>query len=258
MSSNEAPSESFASLFESQGSQMQRRKYHTGENVEVTIVLVAREAVFADLGGKQEGMFELVDLSDDDGNLQVKVGSRVMAIVGGVDRETGQVRLKPVAVKAEADAEPVAIQAQKTSAALIVEGARIKGTITGIERYGLFVQIAGTKDRAGRGLVPAQETGTPRNADLKKLFAVGQELEAKILQVAPDGKIRLSITALKSDDERADLTAYQKAEEKKREAADKPARGFGTLGDLMKGVKVAPPAPAKPASPAAPKRKPAR
>lgn len=248
MSSADAPRESFASLFESQGAQ-QRRRFHTGENVEVTIVLVAREAVFADLGGKQEGMFELVDLSDDDGNLQVKVGSRVMAVVGGIDRETGQVRLKPVAVKSDADAEAVAITPNKGASTLVVEGARIKGTITGIERYGLFVQIAGTKDRAGRGLVPAQETGTPRNADLKKHFVVGQELEAKILAVAPDGKIRLSITALKSDDERADLTAYQKAEETKRDAADKPVRGFGTLGDLMKSVKPAqPPAPAKPAA----------
>jgi small subunit ribosomal protein S1 len=255
MSSTDSTRESFASIFEAQGAQT-RRKFHTGENVEVTIVLVAREAVFADLGGKQEGMFELSDLSDEDGNLQVKVGHRVMAVVSGIDKETGQVRLKPVAVRSEADAEPVAIAAAKGSAPLVVEGARIKGTITGIERYGLFVQIVGTKDRSGRGLVPASETGTPRNADLKKHFTVGQELEAKIVAVAPDGKIRMSITALKSDEERADLTAYQKAEEKKREAADRPVRGFGTLGDLMKSVKPAAPAPKKEAAaPAAGKRK---
>lgn len=240
MTGTDGPRESFAALFESQGSSQKRRKFHTGENVEVTIVLVAREAVFADLGGKQEGMFELAALSDDDGNVQVKVGQRVMAIVSGIDRETGQVRLKPVAVRAEEGAEPVALATTKGAAPLIAEGARIKGTITGIERYGVFVQIAGTKDRGGRGLVPAQETGTPRNADLKKHFTVGQEVEAKILAVAPDGKIRLSITALKSDEERADLAAYQKSEEKKREAADRPVRGFGTLGDLMKGVKAPP------------------
>jgi small subunit ribosomal protein S1 len=255
MSSPAGPRESFASLFEAQGSQ-QRRRFQTGESLEVTIVLVAREAVFADLGGKQEGMFELADLSDADGNLQVKVGNRVMAVVGGIDRETGQVRLKPVAVRAEADAEPVAITASAKSAPLIVEGAKVKGAITGIERYGLFLQIAGTKDRSGRGLVPASETGTPRNADLKKHFSVGQEIEAKILAVAPDGKIRLSITALQSDEERADLTAYQKAEEKKREASAAPVRGFGTLGDLMKGVKAAPPpAPAKRTAPSSPAKR---
>jgi small subunit ribosomal protein S1 len=252
MSGNER--ESFAALFEAQGSQQQRRRFHTGENVEVTIVLVAREAVFADLGGKQEGMFELADLSDDEGNVQVKVGHRVMAIVAGIERETGQVRLKPVAVKAEADSEPVALAATRGAGPLIAEGARIKGTVTGIERYGVFVQIAGTKDRAGRGLVPASETGTPRNADLKKHFTVGQEIEAKIVAVAPDGKIRLSITALAGDQERAEVAAYQKAEEKKRDAASIPVRGFGTLGDLMKGVKAAPQKQAAP-TPAPAKRK---
>jgi small subunit ribosomal protein S1 len=247
MSSTDGSRESFAALFESQGVQ-KRRRFHPGENVEVTVVLVAREAVFADLGGKQEGMFELGDLSDEEGNVQVKVGQRVMAIVGGIDRETGQVRLKPVAVKADADAEAVALATTKSSGPLIAEGARVKGTVTGIERYGVFLQVAGTKDRAGRGLIPASETGTPRNADLKKHFTVGQELEAKILAVAPDGKIRMSITALADDQERADLAAYQKSEEKKRDAAERPARGFGTLGDLLKGVKAAP---AKPAAPAA-------
>ncbi|MBK8259112.1 MAG: S1 RNA-binding domain-containing protein [Polyangiaceae bacterium] len=240
MSVPDSPRESFAALFESQAQPQARKRYHTGENVEVTIVLVAREAVFADLGGKQEGMFELADLADENGVAQVKVGQRVMAQVSGVDRETGQVRLKPVAIKSEDGDEAVAIATTKSSAPLIMEGARVKGAVTGIERYGLFVQIAGTKDRAGRGLVPAQETGAPRNSDLKKLFAVGQELEVKILAVAPDGKIRMSIIALKADDEKADLTAYQKAEEKKRETENKPVRGFGTLGDLMKGVKAAP------------------
>ncbi|MEZ4311002.1 MAG: S1 RNA-binding domain-containing protein [Polyangiaceae bacterium] len=244
MSGTDGPSESFAALFESQGKQNERRRHHPGDKLEVTIVLVAREAVFADLGGKQEGMFELVDLADEEGNVQVKVGHRVMAVVERIDRQTGQVRLKPVAIKADEDAEAVAITATKGAGPLIAEGARIKGTITGIERYGVFVQIAGTKDRAGRGLVPASETGTPRNADLKKHFTVGQEIDAKILAVAPDGKIRMSITALKSDEERADLAAFQKAEEKKREGSERPVRGFGTLGDLMKGVTAAPAKPA--------------
>ena len=255
MSSTDGSRESFAALFESQGAAQKRRRFHPGESVEVTVVLVAREAVFADLGGKQEGMFELADLSDDEGNVQVKVGQRVMAVVGGIDRETGQVRLKPVAVKAEEGAEAVALTTTKSSGPLITEGARVKGTVTGIERYGVFLQVAGTKDRAGRGLIPASETGTPRNADLKKHFTVGQELEVKIVAVAPDGKIRMSITALANDQERADLAAYQKAEEKKREGADRPARGFGTLGDLMKGVKAAPAKAAAPAKPAPPRKR---
>jgi len=242
MSSPDGPRESFAALFESQGVHT-RRSFHTGESVEVTIVLVAREAVFADLGGKQEGMFELPDMTDDEGNVQVKVGSRVMATVTSVDKETGQVRLKPVALRSEADEAPVVLGGSSKSGPAIVEGARVKGTVTGIERYGVFMQFAGTRDRAGRGLIPSMETGAPSNSDLKKHFTLGQELEAKIVSIGADGKIRLSITALKTDEERADLAAYQKSEEKKQDpAVEKPVRGFGTLGDLLKGVKPAAPA----------------
>src|SRR5580692_2614087 len=95
-----ATDESFASLFEqSAGAKGRQRRYHTGETVEVTIVAVAREAVFADLGGKQEGMFERSALSDAEGRVRVEVGSRVSAVVDNVDGATGQVRLRPVVVR---------------------------------------------------------------------------------------------------------------------------------------------------------------
>lgn len=240
-SSSATSKESFASLFEqSEGAGKRRRQYHTGETVEVTVVAVAREAVFADLGGKQEGMFERAALSDGDGKLRVAVGSRVSAVVSGVDASTGQVRLTPVVVRASDDsggspalslsAAPVA-----GGAPLLVEGARVKGKVTGIERYGIFVQIAGTSGRSGRGLVPTAETATPRAADLKRHFTVGQEVEAKILNVDESGKIRLSIAALRADEERGQFESYAKAErsgdgEKGGKAAP---RNFGTLGDLL-------------------------
>ncbi|MGK3964093.1 S1 RNA-binding domain-containing protein [Sorangium sp. So ce118] len=241
-----ASKESFASLFEqSEGAGKQRRRqYHTGETVEVTVVAIAREAVFADLGGKQEGMFERPALSDGDGKLRVAVGSRVSAVVSGVDSGTGQVRLTPVVVRASDDdsASPLAVSAPAAGGApLLVEGARVKGKVTGIERYGVFVQIAGTSGRSGRGLVPTAETGTPRAADLKKHFTVGQEVEAKILNVDESGKIRLSIAALRVDEERGQFESYAKAERSGGGAAGggndksaKPApRNFGTLGDLL-------------------------
>jgi small subunit ribosomal protein S1 len=243
MTERRTESESFASLFEqsSGAAKGRQRRYHVGEQLEVTVVAVAREAVFADLGGKQEGMFERPDLSDDSGKLIVEVGSRITAVVSGIDSGTGQVRLTPVAVRAKnegTDAGPAtgaAIPVGKTGS-LVVEGARIKGSVTGIERYGVFVQIAGTQGRSGRGLIPTAETGTPRGADLKKHFTVGQEVEAKILNIDETGKIRLSIQALKADEERGEFESYARTERSGPEAKpDKPApRGFGTLGDLLK------------------------
>lgn len=231
--------ESFASLFEqSEGAgNKRRRQYHTGETVEVTVVAIAREAVFADLGGKQEGMFERAALSDGEGKLRVSVGSRVSAVVSGVDAATGQVRLTPVVVRAgDDDASPISISAPASGGApLLVEGARVKGKVTGIERYGIFVQIAGTSGRSGRGLIPTAETATPRAADLKKHFTVGQEVEAKILSVDETGKIRLSIAALRADEERGEFESYTKAERSggKDKGAAPPPRNLGTLGDLL-------------------------
>jgi small subunit ribosomal protein S1 len=260
--------ESFASLFEqSSGAKRGQRRWHTGENVDVTIVVVAREAVFADLGGKQEGIFERIDLTDAEGKLRVEVGSKISAVVSGIDEGTGQVKLKPMVIRSadlEAPVVRVSASAAGASGPVLVEGARVKGKVTGIERYGIFVQINGTSGRSGRGLVPAQETGTSRGSDLKKHFAVGQEVEAKILAVDEAGKIRLSIAALGADDERGLFEAFKSgqgkgedeaapaAEGKRPAAKGKPEpRNFGTLGDLLPKIAPKPAAP-KPAAPKAP------
>jgi small subunit ribosomal protein S1 len=273
-----ADAESFASLFEqSADATRPTRRYRTGERIEVTIVAVAREAVFADLGGKQEGVFERVELCDAEGKLRVEVGSKVAAVVGNIDSGTGQVRLSPTMIRgAEADVGVTTTAAPPGggAGAVLVEGARVKGKVTGIERYGVFVQIHGTNGRSGRGLVPTPETGTPRGADLKKHFVVGQDVEAKILSIDEEGKIRLSFAALGADDERGMFEAYKAGQSDRppagapdaKEAAaarkdKKPEpRGFGTLADLLSkaGAKAEPakaPAKAAPAKAAPAVRK---
>lgn len=264
MSTPSGNADSFANLFEqSSDARRGRREYRVGEQVEVTIVAIARDAVFADLGGKQEGVFERIGLCDADGKIRIEVGGRVSAIVASIDKETGQVRLNPTVIRG-ADADIGVARATSAGPAgatgpVLVEGARIKGKITGIERYGVFVQIEGTFGRSGRGLVPSQETGTSRGADLKKHFAIGQDIDAKILAIDETGKIRLSVAALGADDERGLFEAF-----KSGQAPDAPAEGaaaatpakkggpaksnkpeprnFGTLADLLSktSVKAAP------------------
>lgn len=201
-------------------------------------------------------MFERPDLTDSEGKLAVEVGSKVQATVASIDRESGQVRLSPVAIRS-ADGEAFAGtmgMGAKGQTPLVVEGAHVKGTVTGIERYGVFVQIAGTQGRSGRGLIPVSETATARGADLKKHFTVGQEVEAKIVNIDPDGKIRLSLAAIARDEERSTFEKFKETgvAEAATDAADKPAaagagakkkpqgpakkpepRNFGTFGDLL-------------------------
>lgn len=256
------PKESFASLFESSAqSQRTRARVHRGERLEVKVVAISQSSVFVDLGGKEEGYFDRGELSDKDGTLRVEIGSSISAVVSETDGE--RVKLSPVFVRAQSESviaaggEEVRIPVGR-GGPLLVEGAHVRGAVTGVERYGIFVQIEGTQGRHGRGLVPVSESGTPRGADLKKLFPVGQAIEAKILAIAEDGKIRLSIKALGDDVERGDFEAYAKERDgdasgaaaaapgakggEKKAAPAKPApRNFGTLGDLLKGGAAAAP-----------------
>jgi small subunit ribosomal protein S1 len=266
--------DSFANLFEqSSDARRGRREYRVGEQVEVSIVAIARDAVFADLGGKQEGVFERIGLCDADGKLRIEVGGRVSAVVGSIDKTTGQVKLNPVVIRG-ADADIGVARASSSGPSgstgpVLVEGARVKGKITGIERYGVFVQIEGTFGRSGRGLVPSQETGTSRGADLKKHFAVGQDIDAKILAIDETGKIRLSVAALGADDERGLFEAFKSGQAPEATTADAAAattpqkgaprkdkkpepRNFGTLADLLSKTTVKAAPAAKAAAPAAP------
>jgi small subunit ribosomal protein S1 len=78
--------------------------------------------------------------------------------------------------------------------------------------------------------VPISELGTPRGADLRKAFALGAKLKAMVIGLE-EGKMRLSVTAMKDDEERKEFEGFKG----KAPAADAPATsGFGTLGDLLK------------------------
>ena len=105
----------------------------------------------------------------------------------------------------------------------------VTGTVERIETYGIFVQIDGTKDRAGRGLVPNAELGVPRGTDLRKAFPEGTKVTAKVLETG-EGRLRLSIKGAKDAEERADYEAARS-----RGAA--PA-SLGTFADLLKGRKL--------------------
>jgi small subunit ribosomal protein S1 len=235
--------ESFAALFEgtTEARSKRARRLGRGEHVEVRVVEITRDAVFVDVGEKQEAFIERAELLAPDGTLLAKVGGTVSAVV--VDTDGERIRLSPVRIRQpavegliEAGDEVVAIP-RGSSGPLLVEGARVRGSVTGVERYGLFVQIEGTQ-RGGRGLVPTAETGAPRGADLRKLFPIGTPVEVKILAIAEDGKIRLSIKAVGEDDERREFSAYaakQGGDARPGGKAEGGARvrGFGTLGDLL-------------------------
>jgi small subunit ribosomal protein S1 len=239
MADQQPKGESFAALFEGGASQAPRRHtFSPGEEMDVIVVQIGRDAVFVELDGKQEGFIEAKDLSNKAGELTVKAGSRVRARIVEVGGRPGAVRLIPVLVRPpeseEPDAEPIAVDAALSGGAIGV-GATVRGTVVGIERYGVFLQLgasgaAGSK-RPPRGLVPVAELGFPRGADLHKLLPMGTELDAKVSAIDERGRIRLSVVALRADSERREFEAFE--QKGKGSPSEGQTKGFGTLGDLL-------------------------
>ena len=228
--------ESFAALFEADAGKAtpHRRSFNIGEELDVVVVQIGRDAVFVGLDGKQEGFIESKDLTSKEGNLTVKVGSRITARVVEIGGRLGAVRLAPVYVRPpaaeEPDAEPE--MAVSVGSGTLAVGASVKGTVALVERYGVFVQVTqgGPGKRGVRGLVPTAELGVPRGADLHKMFPLGTELEAKIIEIDDRNRIKLSVVALNADVERRDFEAHKSKGQGKSETG---SPRFGTLGDLF-------------------------
>jgi small subunit ribosomal protein S1 len=234
--SSDRPDESFAALFEQSGrAAPPSRGPRPGDTIDAVVVQVGKDAVFVELDGRRQGYFEAADLRTPDGAMTVTLGAKLRARVVEVGEQG--VRLAPTVDAAIAVGASVKIggagqgRASDSDGVKVAVGQAVTGTVSRVENYGIFLQIDGTKGAAGRGLAPTAELGTPRGADLRKAFPLGTKLKAKIVAIE-DGKMRLSLRALKDDEERADVESFR-AKEKESAAP----QGYGTLGDLLKARK---------------------
>jgi small subunit ribosomal protein S1 len=229
--SDDPPEKSFAALFEETSRRdPRRRRARVGETLDVVVVQVGKDVVFVELDGQRQGLIDCADLRSPDGSLKAALGDTFRARVVAVDPEGG-IRLVPTIEAAVSAGAGVAVGAtSEPDSVKVVVGQVVAGEVSRVESYGLFIQIDGTKGRRGRGLAPTAELGTPRGADLRKAFPLGTKLKAKVLEIAED-RIRLSLRALKDDEERADFEGFREGEK------TGGAPSFGTFGDLLKARK---------------------
>ena len=225
---SDPPKESFAALFEESGKAAPRRQApRAGDMLDVVVVQVGKDAVFVELDGRRQGFIEAIDLRAPDGTMKAAVGDKLRVRVLHVDDQG--VRLAPPVEAAAAAGVSVSLDGStEPDAVKFAVGQVVSGTVERVESYGVFLQVDGTKGRGGRGLVPTSELGTPRGADLRKAFALGTKLKAMIIGLE-EGKMRMSLTALKDDEERKEFEGF-----KGKEPQGPATRGFGTLGDLLK------------------------
>jgi small subunit ribosomal protein S1 len=225
---SDRPDESFAALFEQTKNVPRAKAPRVGDVLDALVVQVGKDAVFVELDGRRQGFIEAIDLEDEDGVVKAAVGDKLRARVVRIDDQG--VRLAPTIEAAVAAGASVSLGAKGDGdAPKVALGQVVSGTIERIENYGLFLQLDGTTGRTGRGLLPVAEMGTPRGADLRKMFPLGTKLKAKVVGLE-EGKMRLSLKAMKEDEERAEFDGFKQKEQK----APEQAAGFGTLGDLLK------------------------
>jgi ribosomal protein S1 len=234
--------DNFASLMTTPGgADRARRRLTRGEVLDATVMQIASDTVFVDVGTLTDGRIPRVDLLDAEGKVRVAVGDRLRVSV--VEPRFDGSLLKALGQSAPPGEAPRPDEV-------------LTGKVTRIEKFGVFVSTP-----KGDGLIPLRELPLPPGSDHRKLFPVGKELTLVVLDANAQGKLRFSATRVARVEEEQnfrDFAASSAAPAAAEPTATLPAQkkppattGFGSLGDLMRekfGGAAAAAAP-KPAAP---------
>jgi len=167
--------EDFAALLaEFEGRQRRADKVaaRVGDTVRGRILSIGQEAAVIEIGdGAVEGMIELDQLRDGDGTLSVKVGDEIDARVVETMGKRGSVVLRRAVARGPEAKEELAQAAQL--------GLPVEGTVTGVNKGGVEVTIAGV-----RGFCPISQLEARHVADAGEY--VGRKLQFRITRYDVD------------------------------------------------------------------------
>lgn len=164
--------EDFSSLlgeFEKEQGRTTRQEPKVGDKVCGTVVSIQSDGVFIDLGAKTEGIIELRELTDNDGNLSVQIGDSIEISVSGKDEDTGTLFL------GTRHARHVRGSAGLRQA--FEEQIPVEGRVSGVIKGGVEVEISGE-----RAFCPASQIDIRYIDDLESF--VGEKLSFRITKFA--------------------------------------------------------------------------
>jgi small subunit ribosomal protein S1 len=183
------------------------------------VVSVPDFGAFVDLGGGVQGLLHVSEMSwtrVNNPNEVVAPGDQITVRVLRVDDANGKIAL---GLKQLQD-DP-----WTTAATKFPVGQVRSGKVVRIAEFGVFVEL----EPGFTGLLPAVETGTDRNADLRKAFPIGSEVQVVVLDVdAAARRIRLSKKAVAEQQEQAEVRDYTQ----RQEAA--PSQAVGSMADKLR------------------------
>ncbi|WP_243372918.1 30S ribosomal protein S1 [Geotalea sp. SG265] len=191
-------------------------RYPVGTKIEGQIKNITDFGVFI---GIEDGIDGLVHVSDISWTKRVKhpgeifsKGQTVQAVVLNIDAENERLSL---GIK-QLTPDPWSEIPSKYKA-----GTRIKGKVTSITDFGIFLEI----EEGIEGLVHISELSQEKLASTKDFASVGDELEAVVLGVDEvEKKIALSIKALQSAIDKDEMASYMGSQ----------GEATSNLGELLK------------------------
>jgi small subunit ribosomal protein S1 len=197
-------------------------KHPAGSAFEGTVVRLAPFGAFVEILPGVDGLLHVsqlppgVDLKSE----EMQVGATINGWIKDIDQENGRVGLTLRRVPDRDPWERVDMRYQ--------DGQVVDGVVEHGVDFGVFVEL----EPGLSALIPASETGLPREADPRTSFEPGQKVQAKILSVDPSRRrMSLSIKAFKRDQERSEYMKHMSS----GESAEPGVTGFGQ--QLMNALK---------------------
>jgi len=201
------------------------KAHEKGEKVSGTIKSITDFGIFIGLPGGIDGLVHLSDISwseqGEEAIRRYKKGDTVEAVILSVDAEGNRISLGVKQMSNDPFNDYTATNDR---------GAIVKGTVTAVDAKGATVNLGNDIE----GTLKASEINRDRVEDATKHLTVGQEIEAKIINV--DRKTRSINLSIKAKDESEDRDAVSNL--KAATAAAQEGTGVKTIGDLIKAAQA--------------------
>ncbi|MCJ8160638.1 30S ribosomal protein S1 [Acinetobacter zhairhuonensis] len=195
------------------------KNHDKGEKVSGTIKSITDFGIFIGLPGGIDGLVHLSDISwneqGEEAIRRYKKGDTVEAVILSVDAEGNRISLGIKQMNSDPFNDFLAANER---------GALVKGTVTAVDAKGATVKLADEVEAQ----LKASEINRDRVEDATKFLEVGQEVEAKIINV--DRKSRSINLSIKAKDEAEEKEAVANL----KTAATSQDNGPKTIGDLIK------------------------
>ena len=195
------------------------KNHDKGEKVSGTIKSITDFGIFIGLPGGIDGLVHLSDISwneqGEEAIRRYKKGDTVEAVILSVDAEGNRISLGIKQLNSDPFNDFLAANER---------GALVKGTVTAVDAKGATVKLGDEIEAT----LKASEINRDRVEDATKFLEVGQEVEAKIINV--DRKSRSINLSIKAKDEAEEKEAVANL----RTASVSQDNGPKTIGDLIK------------------------